>query len=109
MSYKAILLLIVSSLILSGCSFLKRFKAPYKTNNPVSVQPIEYRFLEPRRQSLDPKTSASLKQADSNSGLKYYSASGYECKTLSLNPTASACLINNRWLAAAPVLIANIP
>jgi hypothetical protein len=114
MSYKALLILIISTLILSGCSFLKRFQLPYgESKNSAITQPVEYRFIEPRRQSLDQRTADKIRQTESQpntaSGLEYYSASGYRCKTLSLTPTASACFVNNQWVAAAPVLIANIP
>jgi hypothetical protein len=105
MKIQLIAISLLAMVTLNGCSFLSKLKAP---KSPINVEPAVYNFASPRRSTLDRSISSKL-QTPSVNGLGYYSASGYRCRTLSLNPIKSACYVENKWLAAAPILNTKLP
>lgn len=110
MNYRATSVLIISLLFLSGCSYLTKLTTNSANKEKSLAQPIQYNFMTPRRKALDQQMTAKItRSSNNNSGLQYYSASGHQCRTLSLKPIKSACLVDKQWLETAPILIVNIP
>lgn len=104
-----ILGMVLISTQLTGCSTLRGyFFKPVEATSPLIA--MEYNFIQPRRTELPPELSSRLRQTNgSNNRFSYYSASGYECRTLSLTSLRSACNINGRWQELAPILSSRQP
>lgn len=110
---------VVIVILLPSCSAYQQSK---QAKEPVAPIVFNYSYQEPYRQSVDSALSEKLsngkagdmlftkfngKQTTIRLGNRYYSASGYECRKYTVNPsnTKAACKINNRWYRAKPILI----
>lgn len=95
---------ILASAHIAGCSTMRN--SIFESVEPVSpAVTMIYNFIQPRRTALAPDVSTRLNQAiDVQDRFDYYSASGYRCRILSLNPFRSACNINGEWRELAPIL-----
>lgn len=110
MKIKSIIIILLTSSLLSGCSYIKsRF---FNTSSKVNEAPkaLEYNFLKPRRMSLDSNTLQRLNSSSDYQGrFKYYSANGNECRTISQDLSRTACKVNGQWVESAPILVSNLP
>ena len=92
------------SLQMTGCSTMRNYIFdPVEPASPVIT--MMYNFVQPRRPELAPVIANKLNQtANTQNRFDYYSASGYQCRTLSLSSLHSACNINGEWRELAPIL-----
>lgn len=110
MNIQKILLVLITTSLLSGCSTIKSRLFGISTTPIASTKPLEYDFLQPRRASLDTATVARLTSTKDYDGrFKYFSANGHECRAISADLSRTACLINGTWKESAPVLVVKIP
>jgi len=102
------LLLLFVSGQLAGCSIAQNYLySTLSLSAPISLAAptFEYDLLEPRRSHLPLATTTKLNDiSHGQDRFTYYSASGYLCYTLSLNPLSSACNIDGQWISSAPIL-----
>lgn len=112
MNIYKILVIACTLLLLSGCSAIKSrfFKSKPALTTSTS---LNYNFTKPRRAVLTSELVNRYRlpeKADAPvTRFTYFSANGNRCQTLSLVTPKAACLVNNQWTEAAPILVGNIP